>query len=99
MKILVDENIPSITVTELRSLGHDVLDVRGTPQQGMEDADLWRLAQLEERLLITTDKGFAEHREEVARGPKLPLMIEYYGPKFNPQTGTGDMEVWIPVKN
>jgi len=37
MKILVDENIPSITVNELRTLGHDVLDVRGTPQQGMED--------------------------------------------------------------
>ena len=60
MKILVDENIPSITVHELRSLGHDVLDVRGTPQQGIEDADLWRLAQLQGRLLITTDKGFAE---------------------------------------
>ena len=64
MKILVDENIPRITVEELRRLGHDVLDVRGTPQQGMEDDDLWRLAQTEQRLLITTDKGFAEHRDE-----------------------------------
>jgi predicted nuclease of predicted toxin-antitoxin system len=68
MKILVDENIPSITVHELRSLGHDVLDVRGTPQQGIEDAELWRLAQFQERLLITTDKGFAEHREEAHHG-------------------------------
>jgi predicted nuclease of predicted toxin-antitoxin system len=67
MKILVDENIPNITVEELRSLGHDVLDVRGTPQQGMEDAELWRLAQFQERLLIT-DKGFAEHREEAHHG-------------------------------
>jgi predicted nuclease of predicted toxin-antitoxin system len=53
MKILVDENIPSITVQELRRLGHDVLDVRGTPQQGIEDVELWRLAQFQERLLIT----------------------------------------------
>ena len=30
MKIFVDENIPSRTVEELRGLGHDVLDIRGT---------------------------------------------------------------------
>jgi len=29
MKILVDENIPNVTVQELRSQGHDVLDIRG----------------------------------------------------------------------
>ena len=23
-------------------------------------------------------------------------MMEYYGPKFDPMTGTGDMEVWVP---
>lgn len=30
MKILVDENIPLITVNELRNLGHEVIDLRGT---------------------------------------------------------------------
>ena len=30
MKIFADENIPSRTVEELRGLGHDVLDIRGT---------------------------------------------------------------------
>ena len=30
MKILVDENIPNITVHGLRAMGHDVLDIRGT---------------------------------------------------------------------
>jgi predicted nuclease of predicted toxin-antitoxin system len=68
MKILVDENIPNITVEELRKLGHDVLDVRGTSQQGSEDDELWRLAQAEHRLLITTDKGFAEHRDDAHHG-------------------------------
>jgi hypothetical protein len=37
MKILVDENIPSITVQELRAMGHDVLDIRGSDRQGMFD--------------------------------------------------------------
>ena len=64
MKILVDENIPASTVTELREQGHDVLDIRGTSDQGMADQELWQKAVQEQRLLITTDKGFAEHRED-----------------------------------
>ena len=64
MRILVDENIPSITVRELRSLGHDVLDIRGTERQGMFDDELWQLALTERRTLVTTDKGFSEHRTE-----------------------------------
>jgi hypothetical protein len=31
MRILVDENIPRLTVDRLRELGHDVQDIRGTP--------------------------------------------------------------------
>ena len=64
MKIFVDENIPNVTVLELQTMGHDVLDIRGTPQQGMLDDELWVLAQSEQRLLVTTDKGFTAHREE-----------------------------------
>ena len=64
MRILVDENIPNITVRELRALGHDVLDIRGTERQGMFDDELWPLAQTEQRMLVTTDKGFSEHRDE-----------------------------------
>ena len=64
MKILVDENIPLISVEALRSLGHDVTDIRGTQDQGLTDNRLWELARQEKCLLITTDKGFAQHRNE-----------------------------------
>ena len=64
MKICVDENIPLITVDELRNSGHDVLDIRGKTEQGLTDDLLWSKAQNENRLLITTDKGFSEHRAE-----------------------------------
>jgi hypothetical protein len=37
MKIFVDENIPFITVKELRSKGFDVKDLRGTIDQGISD--------------------------------------------------------------
>jgi predicted nuclease of predicted toxin-antitoxin system len=68
MKILVDENIPRITVRALRDLGHDVLDLRGTARQGFADQAVWELAQTEARILVTTDKGFVEHREEEHHG-------------------------------
>jgi len=62
MKILVDENIPRMTVNRLCELGHDVKDIRGTADQGLGDPGLWGAAMTEGRLLITTDKGFTEHR-------------------------------------
>ena len=68
MKICVDENIPLGTVAALRTLGHDVLDIRGTARQGISDDLLWELAQQESRLLINTDKGFARHRGEAHHG-------------------------------
>jgi len=64
VKILVDENIPLMTVAELQVLGHDVLDMRGTSREGMSDSSLWESAQREQRLLVTTDKGFAVKRQE-----------------------------------
>jgi len=68
MRILVDENIPVMTVQQLRRLGHDVVDIRGTTEEGMSDEFLWSKAQQEKRLLITTDRGFARCRD-----------IEHYG--------------------
>ena len=68
MRILVDENIPRITVSRLRELGHDVKDIRGTVDQGMGDPGLWDVATAEGRLLITTDKGFTEYRSAAHHG-------------------------------
>jgi predicted nuclease of predicted toxin-antitoxin system len=68
MKILVDENIPRMTVDRLRELGHDVKDIRGTADQGLADFDLWRVAMMDGRLLITTDKGFTEYRGAAHHG-------------------------------
>ena len=68
MKIFVDENIPLMTVAALRALGHDVHDIRGTADEGMGDGELWEMAQGEERLLITTDKGFTHYRMKPNHG-------------------------------
>lgn len=68
MKIFVDENIPLLTVKELVQQGYDVIDIRGTDDQGITDEVLWQKAQDLGCLLITTDKGFAASREEPHHG-------------------------------
>lgn len=68
MRIFADENIPLITVKQLRSKGFDVTDIRGTQDQGMIDELLWKRTQKEKRLLITTDKGFSTYRYETHYG-------------------------------
>ena len=62
MKIAVDENIPLITVRALRDMGQNVRDIRGTTDEGIQDEDLWKIVKRDERLLITTDKGFVRYR-------------------------------------
>jgi predicted nuclease of predicted toxin-antitoxin system len=68
LKIFVDENIPSRTVEALRSFGHDVVDIRGTPDQGLSDSAIWNKVAKEQRLLITTDKGFLKNRYQQHSG-------------------------------
>jgi predicted nuclease of predicted toxin-antitoxin system len=68
MKIFVDENIPAITVRDLRQNGHDIMEIRGTDKEGMTDEDIWKMAQKDGRLLITTDKGFAQKRYKKHNG-------------------------------
>jgi predicted nuclease of predicted toxin-antitoxin system len=68
MKIFVDENIPLMTVRTLREMGHIVTDIRNTPDKGMTDDTIWAMVQREKQLLITTDKGFAQYRDEQHHG-------------------------------
>jgi predicted nuclease of predicted toxin-antitoxin system len=62
VKIVVDEHIPLMTVRALRAMEHEVYDIRGTPDEGMQDDELWTMVQRQRCLLITTDKGFTQYR-------------------------------------
>lgn len=64
MQILTDENIPLTTIQALRDQGHEVVDIRATPEKGANDTRVWEIAQQGKALLITTDKVFGNRREE-----------------------------------
>ena len=68
MKIFVDEHIPVMTVRALAFMGHEIRDIRGTPDEGIQDDALWEMVQREKRLLITTDKGFTQYRTSAHYG-------------------------------
>lgn len=36
-------------------------------------------------------------RRALAENDEVPAFFEWYGPKFDPVRGEGDMEVWVPV--
>jgi predicted nuclease of predicted toxin-antitoxin system len=56
---LVDECTGPAVARWLRSLGHDVFSVF-EQARGIADGEVLRIAQREERILITNDKGFGE---------------------------------------
>jgi predicted nuclease of predicted toxin-antitoxin system len=59
MKFLADENVEAPIVAELRAAGHDVLyiiELGGSPL----DDEVIDLANGEQRILLTNDKGFGE---------------------------------------
>ena len=59
MRIIADENIPMEVIRRLRSVGHDVRSVKETMRSAADPSILER-AQIEERLVITSDKDFGE---------------------------------------
>ena len=59
MRILANENIPALVVSELRSAGHDIVSVKEVMRGASDIEDLSR-AQNERRLIITHDKDSGE---------------------------------------
>lgn len=39
------------------------------------------------------------HQSAAAADPETPAFFERYSEEFNPQTGMGGMEVWVPLKS
>jgi len=58
MKFLLDENFPKSAQPILEEMGHEVIDIRGTPDEGADDSTLFDIAQAATAVVITTDRDF-----------------------------------------
>ena len=54
MKFLLDENFPKSAQIVLEKMGHEVIDIRGTADEGADDTILFEIAQTEGAVIITT---------------------------------------------
>lgn len=62
MNFLLDANLPRSTAALLRSLGHDVEDVRDVLPNGADDSLVAARAQKTARVILTRDFDFASIR-------------------------------------
>jgi len=62
MKFLLDANLPRSTAALLRSLGHEVHDVRDVLPSGANDASVATHARTHQLALVTRDFDFADIR-------------------------------------
>lgn len=72
MKFLADINIPASTVSLLKTLAHDVLDLK-QKDLSAKDVEIIKLAQKENRIIITPDKDFLELGKFAKY--KVPLIV------------------------
>ncbi|MEK7274674.1 MAG: DUF5615 family PIN-like protein [Candidatus Desantisbacteria bacterium] len=56
MKFFLDENFPKAAHGLLAELGHEVIDVRGSANEGAEDSYIFEMVQHCEAVFLTTDK-------------------------------------------
>jgi predicted nuclease of predicted toxin-antitoxin system len=59
MKFIMNENIPATVIRTLRERGHDVCSVKES-MRAAPDEEVLRRAQIEQRVVVTNDKGFGE---------------------------------------
>lgn len=57
------------------------------------------VSKLRDTLEAIWNRWLHASEHEVVRPSGGPDFFERYGEEFNPQTGTGGIEVWIPVKS
>ena len=63
MRLLADENLQEPTLRFLRELGHDVHGVNEAGLKSAPDADIFRQAQQEQRVVLTYNGDFADIRD------------------------------------
>lgn len=58
MTFFFDENFPKPAGKYLESLGHQIVDIRSTDKEGLDDRTIFELSQKHKAIFLTTDRDF-----------------------------------------
>jgi predicted nuclease of predicted toxin-antitoxin system len=73
MRFIVDAQLPRVLVTGLRELGHDAIHVKSAGSTS--DAEITRVADTEDRIVVTKDADF-RHTHETGGRPRRLLLVD-----------------------
>jgi predicted nuclease of predicted toxin-antitoxin system len=69
MRFLVDAQLPRAICILLARPDHDAVHVKDVLSAGASDADIWRFAFSERRIVVTKDEDFPRRIQSGADGP------------------------------
>jgi len=75
MRILLDENLPELLVSQLSALGHHVDSVNSLKLKGLDNGSLFSVAASDYDILFTKDRGFAESIQDLESNAKVKLIL------------------------
>lgn len=87
--------IAGVEVTDFSDLPDEFSRVRIPAQWYLVFTHRDHISSIRSTMMTIWGKYLPESRHEVADAPNF----ERYGPEFDPRTGNGGMEIWIPIKN
>ncbi|MDA3940605.1 MAG: DUF5615 family PIN-like protein [Spirochaetia bacterium] len=65
---------PKKVTSVLEQLGHTVLDIRGTMQEGISDIEIFSLSKKEKAIFLTSDKDFY-HTIHLTEKPHFGIIV------------------------
>jgi predicted nuclease of predicted toxin-antitoxin system len=71
MQFLVDAQLPRAICAVLAHPDHDVAHVKDVLPLDVADADIWRMALAEARVIVTKDEDFARRLQSTGAGPQI----------------------------
>jgi len=87
-------------VSSDKNLPAEILVIKVPAQEYAIFAHRGHVSEIRDTMSAIWREWLPSSEYQVAFGAgKTPDAIEHYGEAFNPQTGMGDIEIWIPIRN
>jgi AraC family transcriptional regulator len=89
--------LAGVEVSDLAEVGGELTTVSVRAQQYKVFPHCGPVTTLKDTISAIWDTGLLSASGHAVEDADGPTMIEYYGEDFDPETGMGTIEVWVPI--